>query len=147
MSHSRVRQLLVGAANTYPVWFHDPWPLPNGLGREGRKRCYEQRDHAVPIRFARSEDDNARPGLRRILADVGEVQVEREEDAAFPLARFDHASVGCADQVLFVDGGLVPAGPDEKPDRIDRRVLVDLGAHPPTHAGSRRMRSCARSAA
>jgi len=75
-----------------------------GSARESRKRRCQQCEHAVPIRFARSKDDDARPGLRWISTDVGEVQVEREKDAAFLSARSDHASVGRADQVLVVNG-------------------------------------------
>ena len=65
----------------------------------------------------------------RVGADVGEVEVLRDERTLFVDARFGDNAIGSAYQPLIEDCGNVMAGVGEEAPERHRYVLIELESH------------------
>ena len=115
--------------DAYPFWFEDPQTLVNVLRAEQRDRRSQKAQDAIPVRVGEAADHDPFVLAWRVGANVGKIQVEREQDAVFSLTgRCDDVVLG-ADHLLVVNRRDVPPGIREKCDGLNRDVFVEFRTH------------------
>ena len=83
---------------------HDPEALRNGLGLEQTENARQDGEHRVAVLPRQSQDDDPGIILRRVVPDVREVQIQRDENALLVLADPGDGWVGRTAQILVENG-------------------------------------------
>lgn len=111
---------IIGAANPHACFFDDPEGLHNRFMFQNRQRTRQEPQNMLPVRLRRTENNDPRIVGRRVSAQIGEIEIEREKRAALRPACVDHLLVGGAGEGLVVDGVAVMARLSQKCRGIDR---------------------------
>ena len=120
---------LARPADSYPTLLDNPQRLRNGVSVKCQEHLADQAEDLVAVRLSWTNDDDSRGLVWRIGADIGEVEIQRQEYPALALALQIHASVRLAHEALVEYGvTLVTAGMEDV-SGFDGEVLIDLAAH------------------
>lgn len=92
-------------ANSNSFGFDDPQTISRRLRIEYEQRGFQQCDGVLDALRLRPQHPNARMIGRRLDADVGEIEVEGDEDSILRLGGGKHSRIGGASQ-LFVQNGM-----------------------------------------
>jgi hypothetical protein len=137
----------VGTANSDPMLFHDPKAACEGLPVEkvedGSKNAQNVRSALV----RKPEDDQSWMVLRRIIANIGEIEVKSDDRAVLGPTHFAQTSVRVAAHLLVVDRERVMAPGPKSLGNVVMQVFIDLEPHHAAPGTKGMIRSRASSAA
>ena len=86
--------------NTNPFGFDNPQPTPRGLGLKHEQCSPQQSERVIDALRVRAQHPDTLVACRRVDTDVGEIQIESNEDPILRLRGIKDSRIGVTSQLL-----------------------------------------------
>ena len=116
----------IEGSNAYPMFVNDPEVSRNRLFCKKRHKSGDDFQNVFDFLYGGTDDDDPWRAGQLVRADIGEVQIKRNEGPTFPTAHMQDLVISSASQLLFVDGRRIMSRFAKKKGDLGRKVLIDL---------------------
>ena len=110
--------------NTDPVGLDNPQPPSRRLGLKHKQSSPKQSECVVDALCVRAQHPDARVTCRRVGTDVGEIQIESNEDPILCLRGIKDSRIGVASQLLVEHRVHIVTSLAKQGFSITRQILV-----------------------
>jgi hypothetical protein len=121
-----VRHASRSLADTNTSWLHDPESVGRWLVADQRESAFQNRERVLDALSLRPQNPDATVTRGRVLFDIGEVEIESNQNPIFVQTNIKDRCVRVTSEALFVDGLGVGGRRSEitpAPHAVDSRQL------------------------